>query len=139
MTVRIVVIPEDDRLDKFVLQPVFEAMLAYLDKPHARVKVVDNPQPRGIATVLQPEFADRVVARFPFAHVYVYCLDRDGRAEREGQLDAAVARLRLAAPGGRAEGILAVQEAEVWCLINHVTELGDPWPVVRSEPHPKER
>lgn len=140
MSVKIVVVPEDDRLDKYVLEPVFTAMLAYLGRPKATVRVVDNPKPRGLATVLRPEFVERVVTRYPMADVFVYCLDRDGRPGREDELRAVLDQVRARArPGQSAEGVLAVQEVEVWCLVTHFRDLPDSWDDVRREPNPKER
>lgn len=139
MSLSIAVVPEDDRLDKHVLQPVFTAMCAYLRKPHARVRVVDSPHARGVNTVMNPEYVQKVMRRYPMTDAIIYCLDRDADPGRDTALQTLIEQQQNAAYRGTLAGGTAHQEVEVWCLALHVAKLDASWEDVRAHPHPKER
>lgn len=139
MSLNVVVVPEDDRLDKYVLEPVMKAVFSHIGRPHARIRVVSNPRPRGIDTVLTPDYVSRVLARYPMADMFIYCLDRDGRDDRDRQLRTVLDTMRRGMQAHQsAEGVLAVEEVEVWCMVTHVSDLPDSWDTVRQERNPKE-
>lgn len=138
MSFRVVVVPEDDRLDKYVLRPIVEAACSYIGKPHAKVAVVDNPQPRGISTIMKPEFLNKVINRYRTADLIVYCVDRDAKESRDAEVEHLISHATEVPASMTLGGFTAHQEVEVWCLTGNVRDLSDLWEVVRSEEHPKE-
>lgn len=132
-------VPEDDRLDKYLLDPILKAACRHVGRPRARVRVVDHPRPRGIATVLSPDFLNRVMLRYPMADAIVYCVDRDGRPGRVDEFDHLFEQVSGHSFTGRLGTVLAHQELEVWALSLHRKDLDASWDDVRAEVHPKER
>lgn len=141
MSFTVVVIPEDDRLDRYILEPVLKAALVAADKRQAKLRVVSNPRPRGIDTVLTPTFFQQTMKRYGMADLFLYCIDRDGKAANDDRLATAISdaekHLRM---HQSVNGRTAHQEIEVWGLAACPTDvLTAPWSAIREDPHPKER
>jgi hypothetical protein len=62
--VKVMVIPEDPTLDRYILKPVMERMFDDLGR-RARVEVLANPRLRGVAQALDAATVARVVAMYP--------------------------------------------------------------------------
>jgi len=131
--VKVLVIPEDPRLDQYILKPVVEKIFADLGKA-PRVTVLPNPRLRGVAEALNPDILSRIVATYPMNDLFLVLVDRDGDEAR-----AAVAKAREAEHPGRLFVCLAIEEIEVWMLAIHSETLGTGWREIRAEIHPKER
>lgn len=139
MSFNVVVIPEDDRLDSYILTPVLKAALAHVGKPSATVRMVSRPHPRGIDTVLTMEFFEQVARRYGTADLFLYCIDRDGSERNDVRLGATVRdaseRIRRTQ---HVDGRTAHQEIEVWGLAGcDRSLLADPWANVRAHRDPK--
>jgi nitroreductase len=131
--VKVLVIPEDPRLDQYILKPVVERIFADLGKA-PRITVLPNPRLRGVAEALNPDILSRIVATYSMNDLFLVLVDRDGDEAR-----ATVARTREAEHPGRLFVCLAIEEIEVWMLAIHSETLGTGWREIRAEIHPKER
>lgn len=140
MSFSVLVIPEDPTKDQYVLAPLFSALMAAVGKPNARVRVMTDPAAQGVDQVLDADFLETVVRRYPMVDLFVLAVDRDGRPGREDSV-------RHHTEGARAHlressfflGTCAHQEIEVWCLAG-MQDLPKEWrwAEVREEPHAKE-
>ena len=142
MTYRVLVIPEDPTYNGYILQPLVEALMAESGKPNARVKVLDNPDIRGVDGAIQE--APQIARDYLMQALFLLLVDRDGRV---GDGKDRLQRLRDAEQRAREYGQLllgcaAVEEVEVWLMAGHpakIAELGFTWKEIRQHDHPKER
>jgi hypothetical protein len=131
--VKILVIPEDPKLDQYILKPVVARIFADLDKS-PRIDVLSNPRLRGVAEALDGAKLADIVATFPMIDLFLVIVDQDGvKSRRE------TAAVREAEHPQRLFVCLAIEEIEVWMLAIHSRDLGTPWRDIREEIHPKER
>lgn len=140
MIFNVVVIPEDDRLDTYILTPVLKAALSHVGKPNATLRMVSRPHPRGIDTVLTMPFFEQVARRYGTADLFLYCIDRDDSERNDARLESTV---KIAAERIRetqhVDGRTAHQEIEVWGLAAcDLSLLSDSWSTVRAHRDPKE-
>lgn len=140
MSFRVFVVCEDHTLDQYVCVPVVQAVMAYLGKPRAVVKVVTSPRLTGISSV-EGEF-ESIAARYAaIGDLVVFALDRDamdgldGRKDRQAGFQARVDALP-AEVAAKVDVVLAVEETEVWALWGYRSELV--WADVRAERDSKE-
>jgi hypothetical protein len=131
--VKVLVIPEDPRLDQYILKPVVERIFADLQKS-PRVTVLSNPRLRGVSEALDAAILADIVATYPMNDLFLVLVDRDGVEARQG-----LASARETEHSGRLFVCLAIEEIEVWMLAIHSEALGISWREVRAEVHPKER
>ena len=130
---KVLVIPEDPRLDQYILKPVVERIFADFRKS-PRVTVLSNPRLRGVAEALDSATLADIVATYPMNNLFLVLVDHDGDGTR-----SAVASARDLEHSGRLFVCLAIEEIEVWMLAIHSETLGISWRDVREEIHPKER
>lgn len=130
---KILVIPEDPKLDQYILKPVVARIFADLGKS-PRIEVLSNPRLRGVAEALDSAKLADIVATYPMNDLFLVIVDRDGVQSRQ---DAAA--VREAEHPQRLFVCLAIEEVEVWMLAIHSRDLGIPWREIREEIHPKER
>lgn len=130
---KVLVIPEDPRLDQYILKPVVERIFADFGKS-PRVTVLSNPRLRGVAEALDAATLADIVATYPMNNLFLVLVDRDGDGAR-----SAVASARESEHSGRLFVCLAIEEIEVWMLAIHSEVLGISWRNVREEIHPKKR
>lgn len=130
---KVLVIPEDPKLDQYILKPVVARIFADLGKS-PRIEVLSNPRLRGVAEALDGSVLADIVATFPMMDLFLVLVDRDGDTGRQ-----AIADVREGEHPGRLFVCLAIEEVEVWMLALHSKALGAAWKKVRSEVHPKER
>ena len=128
---KVLVIPEDPRLDQYILKPVVERIFADFRKS-PRVTVLSNPRLRGVAEALDSATLADIVATYPMNDLFLVLVDRDGDSAR-----SAVASARENEHSGRLFVCLAIEEIEVWMLAIHSEAFS--WRDVRAEIHPKER
>jgi hypothetical protein len=135
MSLKVVVICEDDVTDGPMLRPIIEAMVQHLGRKPRVTSAGERL--RGVTEAMKPDRILRIIRRFPMADCFVLVVDRDGVAERKRQLESLEETVnREARAVFLAEN--AWQEAEVWVLAGH-EDVPGPWPDIRNEPHPKER
>jgi hypothetical protein len=137
----VIVIPEDEANDRFILKPLIEAMFRKLGKPNARVEIA-RPDPTGWEGVKQWKQISGILDDFPQAHLFVLCVDRDCHEQRKHILNSLESRanekLRLSRRFFAAEH--AWQEIEVWALagIQWRIKRQWKWETIRSERDSKE-
>lgn len=131
---KVLVIPEDQELDRYILKPVIEALFADLGR-RARVDVLPEPRLRGVSDALDSDTLAKIVADNPMIDLFLLVIDRD--CDRENNVARTAARQREHA--GRMIACLAIQELEVWMLALYKDRLDDPFSTVREECDPKER
>jgi len=129
---KVLIIPEDPTLDRYILKPIVERLFSDLGKA-ARVEVLSKPRIRGIAQALDPARIADVVQTYPFFDLFLVLVDRDGDPNRSGRatsLEGTQPNLLVC---------LAIEEIEVWMLAAHRDTLSTRWSEIHKEPHPKER
>lgn len=136
---KVLIIPEDFRLDQFLLQPLFESLFQKrLGIARSKVQVCRDPNLGGVEEALKTERIQEIVDRYKsMVDIFILCIDRDGKVSRRQALDGIEKRVRL--PGVSllfAEA--AWEEIETWVLagLNFPTEWR--WQEIRKEVHVKE-
>lgn len=130
----VLIIPEDFRLDQYILQPLFEAVMSAAGKPHAKVRVVTDPLLGGVTEAMKWSNIEAIIDRYRgMVQLFILVVDRDGDAGRRGALTTIE---RQAEPLCRFLAENAWQEVEVWALAGQ--NLPWNWSDVRSEPNAKE-
>ena len=131
----VLIVPEDFRKDQFILKPLISRLLASLDKPHATVRVCQDPLLGGVGEALKSERLAEIVARYGRrVQVILLCIDRDGDIGRRQRLDQLEEEF-----GGRFLGAEAWEEIETWALAGLKLPPNWSWKAVRAEVHVKER
>jgi hypothetical protein len=131
--VKVLIIPEDPTLDRFILKPIVKQIFAELGKS-PWIDVLSSPRLRGVAQALDSSVLARIAAARPMFDLFLVLIDRDGDARRSG-----VAGQRELEHQGRLFICLAIEEIEVWMLAIHSKDLNLSWSQIRSEIHPKEQ
>jgi len=137
----VMIIPEDFRLDQFILQPIIAAMLAALGKPRAKVEVCLDPLLGGIDRALDAVELAEIIGSRPMIDLFLLCVDRDleeGRRAKLNHLEAAL-QPKVIKRGGLFLAENAWQELEVWTIAGHDLLPGWQWAEIRAERDPKER
>jgi hypothetical protein len=130
--VKVLVIPEDQTHDSFIIKPVVEAILADLGR--RRVDALPEPRLRGSADALDAALISSIVDSNPMVDLFVLAVDRD--CNREGNESRASAR--VAEHPGKLIACVAHQEVEVWMLALHIDAVGAPFAEIRANCDPKE-
>lgn len=139
MATNVLVIAEDYRYDQYILKPLVKAMLAHLNKPHAKVEMCRDPMLMGLAQVLNPENLRYVVEINPLADLYLLIIDRDADPNRSTRITRVLHELRDALRTQQHMlGENAHQEVEVWLLAGHQLPNDWRWNDVCAEQHSKE-
>ncbi len=60
----VLIIPEDFRKDQYILKPIVEALMAAIDKPHANVRVCQDPLLGGVAEALKWDRIKEILSRY---------------------------------------------------------------------------
>lgn len=132
---RVLIIPEDFRNDRYILKPLFEQLFKKLGKP-ATVVVCLDPLLGGIGEALKPERISEIVERYDgMTDMFILCVDRDGDVHRRGRLDG----IEKMFGNGRvflAEN--AWEELETWVLAGLKLPGRWNWAKVRAEVSVKE-
>jgi len=131
---KVLVIPEDQELDRYIVKPVIEALFADLQLA-ARVDVLPEPRLRGANDALDPQVIRGIVDENPMADLFLLVVDRDCNREKNEER----ARGREREHQEKLVACLAHQELEVWMLALYKDELDASFTEVRAECDPKER
>lgn len=131
----VLIIPEDQELDRYIVKPVIEALFEDLDI-RARVDVLPEPRLRGTSDALDRELIAQIIADNPMEDLFLLIIDRD--CDREN--NERHARLRMDEHPDKLIACLAAQEIEVWLLALYKNKLDvDKFAEVRKHCDPKER
>jgi hypothetical protein len=132
--VKVLVIPEDQVHDQYILRPVIETLFADLGVP-AKVQVLPEPRLRGYTQALNPNVIRTIVDDNPMEDLFLLVVDRD--CDRNG----AVAKSQSIqhAHADKLIACLAIQEVEVWLLALYAERLDCSWSEIRVHCDPKER
>ena len=134
----ILIIPEDSRKDKYILKPLFKALFTSMKKPHARVRVCEDPILGGVEEAMKPENIQEIVQQYRGqADIFILCIDRDGHTGRCQQLNKLEEKfdqnlIFLASN--------AWEELETWVLagLKNLPKEWPSWKIIRAEVHVKE-
>ena len=133
---RVLVIPEDSRKDKFILKPLFQSLFRSMGKSRARIRVCEDPVLGGVREALRSGSISEVIRRQGgMTQIFILCVDRDGEAGRrqrlrEMELEFGNARVFLAEN--------AWEELETWVLAGLDLPADWNWQTVRAEVQVKE-
>jgi hypothetical protein len=132
--VNVLVIPEDFRLDQYILKPIIKAMMAEIGRPLANVRVLQEKL-GSVQEALKWSNVSAVIDRYRgMVNLFVLIVDRDGDPHRRSRLTEIE---HQAAPMCTLLAENAWQELEVWALAGQ--KLPWTWKDVRAEQHPKEK
>ncbi len=134
---KVLVIPEDPRLDQYMLKPLIEAALRHAGKPRVKVTVCQEGSLRGDATIAGFEPVKGVIEDNLLYDAFILCVDQDCRAGRVDALKNIESAIRQEFPNKIFVAVCGVQELEVWVLAG-MTDFEPAWEEVRAECHPKE-
>ena len=133
---RVLVIPEDSRKDKFILKPLFESLFRSIGKSQARIRVCEDPVLGGVREALKSSNMSEIIRRQGgMTQIFILCVDRDGEAGRRQRLremeqEFGIGRVFLAEN--------AWEELETWVLAGLNLPAGWNWQSVRAEIQVKE-
>jgi hypothetical protein len=130
---KVLVIPEDQELDRYIVKPVVEALFADLEIP-ARVEVLPEPRLRGATDALDPSMVEAIVRDNPMEDLFLLIVDRDCNRQRNEDK----ARMRESEHAGKLIACVAIQEVEVWMLALHRDALAGSMSAIREHCDPKE-
>ena len=136
----VLIIPEDFRLDQFILKPIIKAMMTELGKPRANVRVCREPLLGGVEQAMKWERIAEILDMNRTVDLFLLIVDRDGKEGRRRGLDALEQQTVGELSSNRcfiAEN--AWQEIEVWLLAGHRDLPKEwQWKEIREERDPKE-
>ncbi|MBL8724426.1 MAG: hypothetical protein JNK49_10295 [Planctomycetes bacterium] len=132
---KVLVIPEDQTNDQYILKPVVERLFEELGRS-ARVSVLPEPRLRGAEHALDPSVVRSIVAdNRAMVDLFLLVVDRDCDRQKNGERLAAREREHPDV----LVGCLAVEELECWLLAVQEGELPAAWAAIRADCDPKER
>ena len=134
---RVLIIPEDDRKDQFILNPIFNQLLRSIGKPRARIRVCQDPRLGGIVEAMKSDRIREIVERYRgMMDIFILCVDRDGEEGRRQRLD------QIEEEFGDGRVFLAEnawEELETWVLAGLDLPPNWNWGTVRAEVQVKEK
>ena len=136
----VLIIPEDFRNDQYILKPIISALMAAVGKGRANVKICSDPLLGSVEQALRWERIEEIIERYQgTTHLFLLCVDRDGKAGRRGQLTELEKRAASVLSSNKLLlGENAWQEIEVWVLAGHDLPRDWAWEAIRQEVNPKE-
>ena len=131
----VLIIPEDQELDRYIVKPVIEALFDDLEIT-ARIDVLPEPRLRGTSDALDPDLIAQIIADNPMEDLFLLIIDRDCNRENNEER----ARQRVSKHAEKLIACIAVQEVEVWLLALYKAKLDvKRFQDVRAHCDPKER
>ena len=134
---RVLIIPEDDRKDQYILNPIFNQLLRSIGKPRARIRVCSDPRLGGVVEAMKSDRIAEIVERYKgIMDIFILCVDRDGEEGRRQRLD------QIEEEFGNGRVFLAEnawEELETWVLAGLDLPPDWNWKTVRAEVQVKER
>jgi hypothetical protein len=136
----VLVIPEDFRKDRYILQPLIEAIFQAAGKSRANVRVCKDPLLGGVEQAMNWERISEILDRYKgMVEIFILAVDRDGVESRRMSLDNLEAKAGIELGANRFYLENAWQEIEVWAVAGQDLLPGWSWQDIRGEIHPKER
>jgi hypothetical protein len=137
---RVLIISEDFRHDRYILEPIIHSMLSALGKPRAKVEILTDPLLGSVDQALKWERIEGILELYKgMFQLFLLCVDRDGQEGRKASLQHIEGRaVALLKDDQQLLGENAWQEIEVWLLAGHDLPAKWVWKKVRKEVHPKE-
>lgn len=142
----VLVIPENAKYDRHMLQPIMERMItSWLGIP-ANVSVMDQMKLGSRSQATARETLRRVINQYRMVDLFILCIDQDDRSDKAADQTAGIEndmREHLNERGRPADAfftVVAEREIEAWVLAG--CEESGPWTYyteVRQEPQAKER
>lgn len=138
---RVLIVTEDHTRDRYLLEPIVQAMFAEIGKPHAVIRTCTKPRLRGISQALDRDRIGDILRQYRgMVDLFLLCVDRDGIESRRHTLDQLEAFAATELPAKcTLIGENAWQEIEVWALAGLDLPKEWNWQDVRGERDPKER
>jgi hypothetical protein len=136
----VLIIPEDFRKDRYIVDPLIKRMFRELGRQSATVRVCMDPLLGGISEALKWQRIEEVLDRYTgMINLFLLLVDRDGEIGRRVKLDSReeMAAKRLGAYK-RLFAENAWEEIEVWALAGQNLPADWKWKEIRGETHPKE-
>ena len=134
---RVLIIPEDDRKDQYILIPLFSQLLRSIGKPKARIRICQDPRLGGIFEAMKPDRISEIIERYKgMMDIFILCVDRDGEEGRRQRLD------QFEVEFGNVRVFLAEnawEELETWVLAGLDLPAAWNWKDIRAEVHVKEQ
>lgn len=135
---RVLILPEDQHNDQYIVKPVLESLFNDLGKP-ARVDVLPEPRLRGSTDALDKDLIAQIVAdNAAMVDIFVLIVDRDCGRESNAERAAAIESKH----SDRLIACAAIEEVETWLLALHRSEVESRaklrWSEVRAHCDPKE-
>lgn len=133
----VVIIPEDSRYDRLILEPILTQLFISLNKKNTRFYFDDDARRRGVSQTLDVDNLKLAIARFKHLQgaVVLLIVDRDGHNGRSGMTNrlARLANLKKAIgvddffPNEKFFAVAAVEELEAWVLAGIFSQLPRDW------------
>ncbi len=134
---RVLVIPEDSRKDKFILEPLFKSLFRSLGKRNTRIQVCEDPVLGGIGEALKLQHITEIFEAYKgMITIFILCVDRDGDEGRRQRLDQIEGEFKDTQRVFLAEN--AWEEIETWVLAGLNLPRDWRWSDVRAEIQVKE-
>ena len=134
---KVLLIPEDFRNDKYILKPIFERLFRSIGKPNANILICGDPLLGGIVEALKSNRLAEIVEQYQgMIDIYILCVDRDGKEGRRQRLDEIESKFGTQQHTFLAEN--AWEEIETWVLAGVELPKNWNWQTVRAEIHVKE-
>ena len=108
---RVLIVPEDSRKDKFILKPLFKSLFRSIGKPNVYVSVCEDPILGSVEEVLKSSRIEQIISRYRMIGIFILCVDRDGKTGRRRRLN------QIESEFGDSQVILAEnawEEIETW-------------------------
>jgi len=83
----VLVIPEDFRLDQYILQPLIAAMMAAVGKPKAKVQILTDSLLGSVAAAMSWNNLEEIFDRYGMVNLFLLIVDRDLDPNRRATLD----------------------------------------------------
>lgn len=138
--IRVLIIYEDERLDKYLVEPIVKKLFQSIEKT-AKVRSCSDPKLRGINDALDSEILEEIVGRYgKIIDLFLLIVDRDDRPSRREKLNNI--QCDISKKLERCRCLIAEcahQEVEVWGLAALDDLPSDwSWQELRSNRDPKE-
>ena len=132
MSCNVLVIPEDPRLNGYILAPLASRLLQECGKTNARVTVLTSPKVSGFEHACGSMPA--IVERYKHFDLLLFLPDADGKGQSRSdvfvRLESGLGRKLICCA--------AVQELEAWLLAGHLDKLPVSWRAIRDDISVKE-
>lgn len=133
---KVLVIPEDPRNDRYILEPIFERLFRSIGKRNAKIRICRDHVLGGVVEALKSKRIEKIVEQYQgMIDIFILCVDRDGKEGRRQRLD------EIESEFGTQQTFLAEnawEEIETWVLAGVDLPAGWNWQTVRAEIHVKE-